>query len=110
MSEDAIDVSGPTISSATPAGTPCMTPTAVLKRSTSSMKEKVAGLKQALRGKKGAGVSPRPDSSVSTTYPAAMRSRSRRVKKVAATLRQQIAPMRASRGEHQPILHTFARW
>ena len=102
-SEDALDAHDPPF----PPATPRKTPMAALRRSASSLKEKMAEFKVALRGKKGAGMLPACDMPISRSHIGhhdAMSGRKRKAKKVAASIRRKLIPTRSSRGKPQACL------
>ena len=91
-SEDADD--GPP----TPLATPRRTPMAVLRRSASSLKEKMVEFKVAF----GTGTRPASDTSISRSHTGhnnAMSSRMRKAKEVAASIRRKLMPTRSNRGK-----------
>lgn len=98
---------GPT----TPLATPRMTPMASLRRSASSLKEKMIGVKASFRSKKGADVTPTQDRGVFRPHAGCFTgvhsnsSSRRRVKAAAATIKRKLAPNRTNRGERRAFLN-----
>ena len=90
---------GPT----TPPATPRKTPMASLRRSASSLKEKMIGVKASFRSKRGADVSPTQDRGDfrphTGCFTGVHSSSSRRVKTAAATIKRKLTPNRTNRGE-----------
>ena len=99
-SKNAVDAEGPV----NPAATPHRSPLASLRRSASLLKEKMVAVKDTMKGKRGAGLTPtrntgicRPDIRPTDATP----SRRRKAKEVAVSIRRKLVP---TRGESQALL------